>query len=46
MVALWGPHANEFNAEELQTQSQRGPVVILFVGLIVKIRDGQHTLQH
>jgi hypothetical protein len=39
VVALWGAHATQFHAENLQQQPDHGPVVILFVGLTVKFRD-------
>uniref|UniRef100_A0A0E0FVN5 Replication protein A OB domain-containing protein n=1 Tax=Oryza nivara TaxID=4536 RepID=A0A0E0FVN5_ORYNI len=38
VVALWGAHATQFHAENLQQQPDHGPVVILFVGLTVKFR--------
>uniref|UniRef100_A0A0E0BTP7 Replication factor A C-terminal domain-containing protein n=1 Tax=Oryza glumipatula TaxID=40148 RepID=A0A0E0BTP7_9ORYZ len=45
VVALWGAHATQFHAENLQQQADHGPVVILFVGLTVKFRDHQLALQ-
>jgi hypothetical protein len=45
VVALWGAHATQFHAENLQQQPDHGPVVILFVGLTVKFRDDQLALQ-
>uniref|UniRef100_A0A453EFX9 Uncharacterized protein n=1 Tax=Aegilops tauschii subsp. strangulata TaxID=200361 RepID=A0A453EFX9_AEGTS len=40
VVALWEAHANQFPAETLQQQMQQGPVVILFVAVTVKLREG------
>ncbi|XP_020187313.1 uncharacterized protein [Aegilops tauschii subsp. strangulata] len=45
VVALWEAHANQFPAETLQQQMQQGPVVILFVAVTVKLREGQLCLQ-
>ncbi|KAF2942426.1 hypothetical protein DAI22_03g420400 [Oryza sativa Japonica Group] len=45
VVALWGPHATQFHAENLQQQADNGHVVMLFVGLTVKFRDRQLALQ-
>ncbi|KAF7028794.1 hypothetical protein CFC21_040657 [Triticum aestivum] len=44
-VALWEAQANQFPAEILQQQMQQGPVVILFVAVTVKLREGQLCLQ-
>uniref|UniRef100_A0A453EFT0 Replication protein A OB domain-containing protein n=1 Tax=Aegilops tauschii subsp. strangulata TaxID=200361 RepID=A0A453EFT0_AEGTS len=43
VVALWEAHANQFPAETLQQQMQQGPVVILFVAVTVKLREGIHA---
>jgi hypothetical protein len=39
VVTLWGPHATQFHAKNLQQQPDNGHVVMLFVGLTVKFRD-------
>uniref|UniRef100_A0A0E0ASG1 Replication factor A C-terminal domain-containing protein n=1 Tax=Oryza glumipatula TaxID=40148 RepID=A0A0E0ASG1_9ORYZ len=44
VVALWGPYATQFHAENLQQQADNGHVVMLFVGLTVKFRDRQLAL--
>ncbi|KAG8084329.1 hypothetical protein GUJ93_ZPchr0010g8304 [Zizania palustris] len=43
-VSLWGPHATHFDAEGLQAEANKQPVVMLFVGLTSKIRERQLTL--
>lgn len=39
-VALWGHHANQFDAEGIQAASINGPVAVLFIGLTVGLYDG------
>lgn len=45
MVALWGPHADQFDAIGIQAASINGPVAVLFVGLTVGLYDGKLSLQ-
>uniref|UniRef100_A0A0E0KZ84 Replication protein A OB domain-containing protein n=1 Tax=Oryza punctata TaxID=4537 RepID=A0A0E0KZ84_ORYPU len=43
-VSLWGPHANQFDAEGVQAEANKHPVIMLFVGVTSKIRERQLTL--
>jgi len=44
-LALWGSHAEKFDAQALMEMSKNGPVVLLFVGVTSNTFDGQLTLQ-
>uniref|UniRef100_A0A0E0D5H2 DUF1618 domain-containing protein n=1 Tax=Oryza meridionalis TaxID=40149 RepID=A0A0E0D5H2_9ORYZ len=38
-VSLWGPHANQFDAEGVQAEADKHPVIMLFVGVTSKIQQ-------
>lgn len=45
VIALWGNHANEFEADRYMDMSNHGPVVLLFVGVTCRRFDGKLSLQ-
>ena len=40
MLALWGSHAEKFDAQALMELGRNAPVVLLFVGVTSNIFDG------
>ncbi|KAL6614561.1 hypothetical protein ACP70R_036831 [Stipagrostis hirtigluma subsp. patula] len=44
-VALWGNHANEFEAQRYMDMSLQGPVILLFCGVTTSHFQGRLTLQ-
>ena len=40
MLALWGSHAEKFDAQPLMEMSKSVPVVLLFVGVTSSTFDG------
>lgn len=45
VLALWGSHAEKFDAQPLMEMSKSVPVVLLFVGVTSSTFDGRLTLQ-
>ncbi|XP_039841925.1 uncharacterized protein LOC120702272 [Panicum virgatum] len=45
VLALWGSHAERFDAQALMEMSKDTPVVLLFVGVTSSTFDGRLTLQ-
>lgn len=43
-VALWGAHANAFDGKELYKLGQSEPLIVLFVGTLVKSYRGRETV--
>ena len=41
-LALWGSHAEKFDAQALMEMSKNGPVVLLFVGVTSNTFDGMY----
>lgn len=44
VVALWNQHAEQFNGQHYIENSSRGPVILLFVGLTVRIFNGMRPI--
>jgi hypothetical protein len=42
-VALWGAHANAFDGKELYKLGQSEPLIVLFVGTLVKSYRGTNS---
>jgi len=41
-LALWGSHAEKFDAQAVMEMSKNGPVVLLFVGVTSNTFDGMY----
>ncbi|XP_062202439.1 replication factor A protein 1-like isoform X3 [Phragmites australis] len=41
---LWGQRASEFDADEVCALSQDGPVIVIFVGMLMKSYRGEYSL--
>uniref|UniRef100_A0A0A9CME8 Replication factor A C-terminal domain-containing protein n=1 Tax=Arundo donax TaxID=35708 RepID=A0A0A9CME8_ARUDO len=43
-LSLWGQRAREFDIDEVRAMSQDGPVIAIFVGLLMKSYKGEDSL--
>ncbi|XP_062232531.1 uncharacterized protein LOC133929770 isoform X2 [Phragmites australis] len=41
---LWGQRASEFDTDEVCALGQDGPVIVIFVGMLMKSYKGEHSL--